>query len=155
MGCQNSLYSSAVSLTPAELLQGFTWCFETIVRWWWSLNFFFFPPSPVKFGFKHCMAFLFCSAFKSLNRFVIFVFLHLGSFSESRLEGWLSIPNRANIKRYGWKKQVCCVYLAFPLCACIVLKSVMVCWERCQPLQGNIRFPLIVLSILAVRGGEQ
>uniref|UniRef100_A0A672GL41 Rho-associated protein kinase 1 n=1 Tax=Salarias fasciatus TaxID=181472 RepID=A0A672GL41_SALFA len=25
--------------------------------------------------------------------------------SESRLEGWLSIPNRANIKRYGWKKQ--------------------------------------------------
>uniref|UniRef100_A0A4W4FBE8 Rho-associated protein kinase 1 n=1 Tax=Electrophorus electricus TaxID=8005 RepID=A0A4W4FBE8_ELEEL len=23
----------------------------------------------------------------------------------SRLEGWLSIPNRANIKRYGWKKQ--------------------------------------------------
>lgn len=31
------------------------------------------------------------------------------AFSESRLEGWLSIPNRANIKRYGWKKQVCCV----------------------------------------------
>ncbi|XP_045903273.1 rho-associated protein kinase 1-like [Micropterus dolomieu] len=29
----------------------------------------------------------------------------LGCFSESRLEGWLSIPNRANIKRYGWKKQ--------------------------------------------------
>uniref|UniRef100_A0A8C7YBQ6 Rho-associated protein kinase 1 n=1 Tax=Oryzias sinensis TaxID=183150 RepID=A0A8C7YBQ6_9TELE len=26
-------------------------------------------------------------------------------FAESRLEGWLSIPNRANIKRYGWKKQ--------------------------------------------------
>ncbi|KAI4879836.1 hypothetical protein NFI96_016479, partial [Prochilodus magdalenae] len=24
---------------------------------------------------------------------------------KSRLEGWLSIPNRANIKRYGWKKQ--------------------------------------------------
>uniref|UniRef100_A0A3Q2YLJ8 Rho-associated protein kinase 1 n=1 Tax=Hippocampus comes TaxID=109280 RepID=A0A3Q2YLJ8_HIPCM len=24
---------------------------------------------------------------------------------ESRLEGWLSIPNRTNIKRYGWKKQ--------------------------------------------------
>uniref|UniRef100_A0A8C9TU01 Rho-associated protein kinase 1 n=1 Tax=Scleropages formosus TaxID=113540 RepID=A0A8C9TU01_SCLFO len=24
---------------------------------------------------------------------------------ESRMEGWLSIPNRANIKRYGWKKQ--------------------------------------------------
>lgn len=22
------------------------------------------------------------------------------------MEGWLSIPNRANIKRYGWKKQV-------------------------------------------------
>uniref|UniRef100_A0A673M631 non-specific serine/threonine protein kinase n=1 Tax=Sinocyclocheilus rhinocerous TaxID=307959 RepID=A0A673M631_9TELE len=29
------------------------------------------------------------------------------SFSsvKSRLEGWLAIPNRANIKRYGWKKQ--------------------------------------------------
>ncbi|MEQ2165674.1 hypothetical protein GOODEAATRI_019559, partial [Goodea atripinnis] len=26
--------------------------------------------------------------------------------AESRLEGWLSIPNRANIKRYGWKKQI-------------------------------------------------
>ncbi|XP_053485928.1 rho-associated protein kinase 1 isoform X2 [Ictalurus furcatus] len=25
--------------------------------------------------------------------------------AESRLEGWLSIPNRANIKRYGWRKQ--------------------------------------------------
>uniref|UniRef100_A0A3Q1HNI3 Rho-associated protein kinase 1 n=1 Tax=Anabas testudineus TaxID=64144 RepID=A0A3Q1HNI3_ANATE len=24
---------------------------------------------------------------------------------KSRLEGWLSIPNRTNIKRYGWKKQ--------------------------------------------------
>ncbi len=51
------------------------------------------------------------------------IFLRLGCFSESRLEGWLSIPNRANIKRYGWKKQVCCVfYLVFPLRACIVLK---------------------------------
>uniref|UniRef100_A0A674MSK9 Rho-associated protein kinase 1 n=1 Tax=Takifugu rubripes TaxID=31033 RepID=A0A674MSK9_TAKRU len=28
-----------------------------------------------------------------------------GSTLTSRLEGWLSIPNRANIKRYGWKKQ--------------------------------------------------
>uniref|UniRef100_H3B2B3 Rho-associated protein kinase 1 n=1 Tax=Latimeria chalumnae TaxID=7897 RepID=H3B2B3_LATCH len=27
------------------------------------------------------------------------------SFSQSRIEGWLSVPNRANIKRYGWKKQ--------------------------------------------------
>lgn len=25
--------------------------------------------------------------------------------TEGRLEGWLSIPNRQNIKRYGWKKQ--------------------------------------------------
>lgn len=25
--------------------------------------------------------------------------------SESRIEGWLSIPNRGNIKRHGWKKQ--------------------------------------------------
>uniref|UniRef100_A0A668A8P8 Rho-associated protein kinase 1 n=1 Tax=Myripristis murdjan TaxID=586833 RepID=A0A668A8P8_9TELE len=40
------------------------------------------------------------------------------SFSsvKSRLEGWLSIPNRANIKRYGWKKQyvvvsICSVHL--------------------------------------------
>ncbi|KAJ8337355.1 hypothetical protein SKAU_G00385750 [Synaphobranchus kaupii] len=28
-----------------------------------------------------------------------------GNIAESRLEGWLSIPSRANIKRYGWKKQ--------------------------------------------------
>uniref|UniRef100_A0A8C5FQW6 Rho-associated protein kinase 1 n=1 Tax=Gadus morhua TaxID=8049 RepID=A0A8C5FQW6_GADMO len=28
-----------------------------------------------------------------------------GNLAESRLEGWLSIPNRTNIKRYGWKKQ--------------------------------------------------
>lgn len=27
-------------------------------------------------------------------------------YVESRLEGWLSIPNKPNIKRYGWKKQV-------------------------------------------------
>ena len=35
-------------------------------------------------------------------------FLNLAHLpAESRLEGWLSIPNRANIKRYGWRKQVC------------------------------------------------
>ncbi|XP_078072207.1 rho-associated protein kinase 1 [Mustelus asterias] len=28
-----------------------------------------------------------------------------GNVPETRMEGWLSIPNRANIKRYGWKKQ--------------------------------------------------
>uniref|UniRef100_A0A452RHQ2 Rho-associated protein kinase 1 n=1 Tax=Ursus americanus TaxID=9643 RepID=A0A452RHQ2_URSAM len=28
-----------------------------------------------------------------------------GNLPESRIEGWLSIPNRGNIKRYGWKKQ--------------------------------------------------
>ncbi|XP_067835845.1 rho-associated protein kinase 1 [Heptranchias perlo] len=28
-----------------------------------------------------------------------------GNVAETRMEGWLSIPNRANIKRYGWKKQ--------------------------------------------------
>uniref|UniRef100_A0A670YJW9 non-specific serine/threonine protein kinase n=1 Tax=Pseudonaja textilis TaxID=8673 RepID=A0A670YJW9_PSETE len=28
-----------------------------------------------------------------------------GSVTESRIEGWLSIPNKGNIKRYGWKKQ--------------------------------------------------
>ncbi|XP_078253434.1 rho-associated protein kinase 1 [Rhinoraja longicauda] len=28
-----------------------------------------------------------------------------GSVAETRMEGWLSIPNRTNIKRYGWKKQ--------------------------------------------------
>uniref|UniRef100_A0A8C7W7Q2 non-specific serine/threonine protein kinase n=1 Tax=Oncorhynchus mykiss TaxID=8022 RepID=A0A8C7W7Q2_ONCMY len=27
------------------------------------------------------------------------------NIAESRLEGWLSIPNKPNIKRYGWKKQ--------------------------------------------------
>ncbi|KAM6350096.1 rho-associated protein kinase 1 isoform 1-T1 [Podargus strigoides] len=28
-----------------------------------------------------------------------------GNLSESRLEGWLSIPNKGNIKRHGWKRQ--------------------------------------------------
>ncbi|XP_067402984.1 rho-associated protein kinase 1 isoform X2 [Emydura macquarii macquarii] len=28
-----------------------------------------------------------------------------GNLTESRIEGWLSIPNKGNIKRYGWKKQ--------------------------------------------------
>ncbi|XP_015744792.1 rho-associated protein kinase 1-like isoform X1 [Python bivittatus] len=28
-----------------------------------------------------------------------------GNVTESRIEGWLSIPNKGNIKRYGWKKQ--------------------------------------------------
>ena len=25
--------------------------------------------------------------------------------TEDRLEGWLAVPNKQNIKRYGWKKQ--------------------------------------------------
>lgn len=25
--------------------------------------------------------------------------------TESRLEGWLSVPNKQNIRRHGWKKQ--------------------------------------------------
>uniref|UniRef100_A0A8D0GJF5 Rho-associated protein kinase 1 n=1 Tax=Sphenodon punctatus TaxID=8508 RepID=A0A8D0GJF5_SPHPU len=28
-----------------------------------------------------------------------------GNLTESRMEGWLSIPNKGNIKRHGWKKQ--------------------------------------------------
>ncbi|XP_039562000.1 rho-associated protein kinase 1 isoform X1 [Passer montanus] len=28
-----------------------------------------------------------------------------GNLSESRLEGWLSVPNKGNIRRHGWKKQ--------------------------------------------------
>uniref|UniRef100_A0A8D0DSZ2 Rho-associated protein kinase 1 n=1 Tax=Salvator merianae TaxID=96440 RepID=A0A8D0DSZ2_SALMN len=28
-----------------------------------------------------------------------------GNVTESRMEGWLSIPNKGNIKRHGWKKQ--------------------------------------------------
>ena len=27
------------------------------------------------------------------------------SITESRLEGWLAVPNKQNIKRYGWRKQ--------------------------------------------------
>ena len=27
------------------------------------------------------------------------------NFAESRLEGWLAVPNKQNIKRYGWRKQ--------------------------------------------------
>lgn len=28
-----------------------------------------------------------------------------GNVAESRLEGWLSVPNKGNIKRHGWKRQ--------------------------------------------------
>ncbi|XP_069777791.1 rho-associated protein kinase 1 isoform X3 [Narcine bancroftii] len=28
-----------------------------------------------------------------------------GTAAETRMEGWLSVPNRTNIKRYGWKRQ--------------------------------------------------
>uniref|UniRef100_A0A8C3TIZ5 non-specific serine/threonine protein kinase n=1 Tax=Chelydra serpentina TaxID=8475 RepID=A0A8C3TIZ5_CHESE len=28
-----------------------------------------------------------------------------GNLTESRIEGWLSVPNKGNIKRHGWKKQ--------------------------------------------------
>uniref|UniRef100_A0A8C8MIG7 Rho-associated protein kinase 1 n=1 Tax=Oncorhynchus tshawytscha TaxID=74940 RepID=A0A8C8MIG7_ONCTS len=31
--------------------------------------------------------------------------LQMDETDKSRLEGWLSIPNKPNIKRYGWKKQ--------------------------------------------------
>lgn len=48
----------------------------------------------------------------------------LDCFVESRLEGWLSIPNRANIKRYGWKKQVRHVHSGFPPRCCHFLWNV-------------------------------
>lgn len=52
------------------------------------------------------------------------LYSRLDCFVESRLEGWLSIPNRANIKRYGWKKQVRNVYSGFPPCCCHCLWNV-------------------------------
>lgn len=42
-----------------------------------------------------------CNSFSFCDR-ILYIFFRL----ESRIEGWLSIPNRGNIKRYGWKKQV-------------------------------------------------
>lgn len=64
----------------------------------------------------------------------------LDCFIESRLEGWLSIPNRANIKRYGWKKQVCNVHSGFPPRCCHFLWNV-------HPLRDHVRLPLIVLFL--------
>lgn len=46
-----------------------------------------------------CNSFSFCDNLRLNTIFLIFLL-------ESRIEGWLSIPNRGNIKRYGWKKQV-------------------------------------------------
>lgn len=37
--------------------------------------------------------------FKSICLYMYIFFL------ESRLEGWLSVPNKQNIRRHGWKKQ--------------------------------------------------
>lgn len=110
----------------------------------WSLPLdFCLVFSPVEFGFNHCMVF-FHTAFNSLHGLV--TFSHLGCLSESRLEGWLSIPNRANIKRYGWKKQVCCTYVAF---ICILLQ-----FKLCN-FEGNISLAFIVFSVFAVCGGKQ
>lgn len=66
---------------------------------------FCFPPSWVWIEFLH--DFLQVSFF-----FIPCMFINSSAFSftESRLEGWLSIPNRTNIKRYGWKKQVRCTF---------------------------------------------
>ena len=46
-------------------------------------------------------------AFPFVTEYYIFFFFLL----ESRIEGWLSIPNRGNIKRYGWP-----FLLKFPPC---------------------------------------
>lgn len=96
-----------------------------------------FQCCPVEFGFKYCMTF-FCSAVQQYWGVILFIyFFNLGYFSESRLEGWLSIPNRANIKRYGWKKQVCCIYVSFSFC-------IISGWMVCPQLKDNICifFPL-------------
>ncbi len=59
--------------------------------------------------------------------------------SESRLEGWLAIPNRANIKRYGWKKQVRLV---------VCIKVLFVHLDMRDP-------PLTFVLFLSVCCGEQ
>lgn len=66
----------------------------------------------------------FCSTSKSPCYRCNFFPTCLDCFVESRLEGWLSIPNRANIKRYGWKKQVRRVSSGFPPRCCHFLWNV-------------------------------
>jgi hypothetical protein len=46
------------------------------------------------------------AVFPLILKFKIDYYYTYFSHLESRIEGWLSVPNRGNIKRYGWKKQV-------------------------------------------------
>lgn len=49
-----------------------------------------------------------------LGRIIVFIFMYC-LFTESRLEGWLSLPVRNNTKKFGWVKKVistfeCCSF---------------------------------------------
>lgn len=44
----------------------------------------------------------FCSPLRFITLFIIMVVRYC---SDYRMEGWLSIPNKQNIRRHGWRKQ--------------------------------------------------
>ncbi|XP_061192680.1 rho-associated protein kinase 2-like isoform X2 [Saccostrea echinata] len=57
------------------------------------------------------------------------------SSSDTYMEGWLSVPNKQNIKKYGWKKQY------------VVVSSKKVLFYNTEADRQNVSDPVLVLDI--------
>lgn len=55
--------------------------------------------------------------------------------SDIHMEGWLSVPNKQNIKKYGWKKQY------------VVVSSKKVLFYNSEADRQNVSDPVLVLDI--------
>jgi hypothetical protein len=55
--------------------------------------------------------------------------------SEVFMEGWLAVPNKQNIKKYGWKKQY------------VVVSSKKVLFYNTEGDRQNVSDPVIVIDI--------
>lgn len=65
----------------------------------------------------------------------IFLCLVFAAPSEVFMEGWLAVPNKQNIKKYGWKKQY------------VVVSSKKVLFYNTEGDRQNVSDPVIVLDI--------
>lgn len=55
--------------------------------------------------------------------------------SDVHMEGWLAVPNKQNIKKYGWKKQY------------VVVSSKKVLFYNTEADRQNVSDPVLVLDI--------
>lgn len=55
--------------------------------------------------------------------------------SDIHMEGWLAVPNKQNIKKYGWKKQY------------VVVSSKKVLFYNSEADRQNVSDPVLVLDI--------